>query len=880
MTYQKHKLWIFFILILIVSATIPSILISKNFFEKNDGPKYIDLNDEISHLPKNSGVWVLDPIIIDNDGGGDYTWTQAVAQPEGWCSGSGSIDDPYVIENVTIDGNGLSSCLTIRDSNVNFIIRNCYFFNLTDDNYNLGGIDLENVNNSKIIDNIFLDNHIGIHLYSSYNNIIQNNYIDTEGFLNPYVGIFLEHYSQNNSIIENEINNNYHQGNGIILNYECDFNTISGNLVLNNVDDGIWIGWSSFNHVLHNTILNSYNGIKSNGFSSPQTNNNNTIKNNFLSNNNIGVLMQGTLNSTISNNFIHNSTETGFSILDTGSKDNIIFNNSFYGNIVSHAIDNGIDNKWDDGIIGNYWENYTNPEIGGIDNSPYDGIGDIIYSILGSANAFDSKPIFEIPYHIGEKIHIDGNGENGLNWSQTALVKWWCKGAGTVNNPYAIRNIIIDGKNTGSCLYIENTRDFFNLDNNSLHNSGSISLNAGINLVNITNGIIDSNNCSNNNGNGIYLNNSGSDFINNIIIVKNILSSNFYNGLCIQNLDFSNISNNTISFNNQYGIWIDESNNNTIYFNKFLENDEVAYCSNSSNNSWDNGTRGNYWGDYNEKYPDAANNLIFWHTPYQIDADSIDYFPLVNMDASEGINIVPIISHPIDKRIAVGSVENDLEWIIFDTTFQDPTYTIYMNGTPIETNSWTSGSPVELNLSTLPIGIYNFTILVSDGLDGYISDSVIITSFYLLEAPIWITNSQTIICDNITVSWNAVSGATSYRLYVNGILNETTSNTSQGILLNRNGTYFITINAQNASGISDYSVMIVIIVEISLVNAGDNADDDSSGETQPWYTQTWLWPAVGASATVLFGLFEMSKKAKKKPGDIIKRFVNKFRKNK
>ena len=90
-----------------------------------------------------------------------------------------------------------------------------------------------------------------------------------------------------------------------------------------------------------------------------------------------------------------------------------------------------------------------------------------------------------------------------------------------------------------------------------------------------------------------------------------------------------------IAFNNDYGIHLSSSSNNTIYFNEIYGN-KIAQANviyGSTNNQWDNGTTGNYWGKhYLSKYPAATNDGTVWDTPYEIDGDEIgiDHFPLVN----------------------------------------------------------------------------------------------------------------------------------------------------------------------------------------------------------------------------------------------------------
>jgi hypothetical protein len=68
---------------------------------------------------------------------------------------------------------------------------------------------------------------------------------------------------------------------------------------------------------------------------------------------------------------------------------------------------------------------------------------------------------------------------------------------------------------------------------------------------------------------------------------------------------------------------------NSIYQNNFINNTEQAYVINSAN-VWDNGSSGNYWSDYLTEYPNATEigSSGVWNTPYVIDANNTDYFPL------------------------------------------------------------------------------------------------------------------------------------------------------------------------------------------------------------------------------------------------------------
>jgi len=81
---------------------------------------------------------------------------------------------------------------------------------------------------------------------------------------------------------------------------------------------------------------------------------------------------------------------------------------------------------------------------------------------------------------------------------------------------------------------------------------------------------------------------------------------------------------------NEEGFWIFDSFNNAIHQNAFINNTHQV-VSLDSQNSWDNGVEGNYWGDYEERYPDALEMDEFgiWDTPYFIDENNQDNYPII-----------------------------------------------------------------------------------------------------------------------------------------------------------------------------------------------------------------------------------------------------------
>ncbi len=211
--------------------------------------------------------------------------------------------------------------------------------------------------------------------------------------------------------------------------------------------------------------------------------------------------------------------------------------------------------------------------------------------------------------------------------------------------------------------------------------------------------------CSNNisrNGRGIYLetgkyneiysNNisdnsyAGLDLwdANNNNIYGNIISSNTENGFYIWNSRGNKIYSNEISgskkgltmwiscgsntiysniiSNNEEGIYIYDrdypSNNNLIYHNDFIEN-AANNAYDECTNQWFNASleEGNYYDDYEEKYPDATEINGIWDIPYAITGGDIqDLYPLIVPYIKKGIFDTGEGSYPSIKGTHNGTI--------------------------------------------------------------------------------------------------------------------------------------------------------------------------------------------------------------------------------
>ena len=276
---------------------------------------------------KTTSYWNLtgSPIYIDNSDP-SYNWSKTAIDND-WCRGNGTWNNPYIIENVTIDGQGSGSCIEIRNSNEYFIIRNCTLYRSGSDLDEDGGIKLLYVNNGKVIDNnCSYNNANGIFLQWSNNNSISGNIINNNGQFGLRM-IGGPGLSMNNIITFNNIS---HNNNGIYLEFNIAGNNISHNIINNNYNNGIILSASNRNNILDNKIHNNNNS----GISIINCHNN-VISNNEIYNNEYsGIEIDNSWSITTSMNEI-NSNE--YEIHLEGRFDNVIF-----GNNVSYNIKTGI----------------------------------------------------------------------------------------------------------------------------------------------------------------------------------------------------------------------------------------------------------------------------------------------------------------------------------------------------------------------------------------------------------------------------------------------------------------------------------------------------------------------------------------------------------
>jgi parallel beta-helix repeat protein len=483
------------------------------------------------------------------------------------------------IENNTVTANQYGVYLFYYSENCS-VMRNAITAN------SVCGLMLDsNVSNAYIASNNITRNCEGISIWSSQSNTIFRNEIRA----NDEFGIRVFEWSSNNSILENDI----------VDNFRCAIYSSLNSRIINNTftNDGLHFA-SSYGNKVEDNVVNGKPLVYLERVSDYVVSDAGqvilvncsdiTVENLTLSEDTpFGVDLWGTDNSTIRNNNILMYGETRGLYLRWSSHNNIVGNNITTGGFSLDLL-----NSHGNNITGNSFAGNRSAGINlfmslnnSISSNTFAGAGLYVYDSYGNQvedNVVNGKPL----------VYLENVSDCVVNDAGQVVL---------VNS----NGVLMEG------LQLSNTwvgLELWGANNSRIENS------------NIINNVM-----------GIILERSWS----NSIVQNNIVANS-------QAIHFSSSANNSIIGNNITanewgGIQLFASPSNLIYHNNFVGNGWQALTDLSSN-AWDCGylLGGNYWSNYkgtdvySGSYQNETGSDGIGDTPYAIDANNTDKYPLVN----------------------------------------------------------------------------------------------------------------------------------------------------------------------------------------------------------------------------------------------------------
>ncbi len=350
-----------------------------------------------------------------------------------------------------------------------------------------------------------------------------------------YAAIRVE--SSHNTITQNEVHNN---DNAVYLDHST-MNTVADNVFYDNDFHAVYLDHSNRNTIhgnrvergddaaflLENSESNAitYNSIVATWYAIQLvSSSNNTITNNTASQGKTGIDLYASHNNELAGNKV---TQNSFDGVTMGeSNHNIIRANLIEGNnLTGLSVDSStgcvFEGNTMSGNLYNFW-------IGGSSHSHF-------ANLVDESNTVDGKPIHYL---------VD------------------------------LSNIVIDASSSAGMVYCINCTNI-TIRGLALANNGE-----GILLYNTTDSTIESNLISTNGLGGIALIDCG-----NITITSNTITDTRYrDGIYLEATHHTTITNNTLTNNNDYGIHLSHSNNNTIKDSAATLNDGGIYIQSSHNN--------------------------------------------------------------------------------------------------------------------------------------------------------------------------------------------------------------------------------------------------------------------------------------------------------
>ncbi len=533
-----------------------------------------------------------DPIYID--GNENFTSTNGVTE------GNGTPSNPYIIEGWEIDASSAHG-IAIENTDAHFVIRDVHIHS-GGPNYNRG-VRLSNITDGRVENATLPNNWGGVTMYFSSNLTIRDNEV----------------------VSSNETGIAFHTCNNI---------TVEGNNVSMTGQDGIVPMFSGNVTIVNNNVWDNEGGVVV-----YQTTNISIRKNN-VSSNEWGVVFEECDNITVDdNNVLENRIGIHlFYSPNVALRGNNISSNRWIGVIIdasgnANLTDNGITENGQRGITSHHSNNLTfQGNI--ISGNPNDGIYLLSCENITIRNNSISKDSRGIFVEFSDNIAIAGNDISNCTS---------CVDLDSSNNASIVGNSI---SGIWGGIGIVNA-SIVDIEDNHI----GLFDGYGIFTGSVGNMTVSGNNIS---GNDLGI---GFNFCDNTTISSNEILNNRIGIYLLVSENIVVVGNN-ISNSSNDGIFLFFSSSILVYHNSFVNNTVQVYDDLGEENHWDDGypSGGNYWSDYSgvDYYRGPEQNILgsdgIGDTPYDIDADSIDRYPLISPGG-----LIPL---PLENLTAVLSGEN------------------------------------------------------------------------------------------------------------------------------------------------------------------------------------------------------------------------------
>jgi parallel beta-helix repeat protein len=278
----------------------------------------------------------------------------------------------------------------------------------------------------------------------------------------------------------------------------------------------------------------------------------------------------------------------------------------------------------------------------------------------------------------------------------------------------------------------------------------------------------------------------------------NVVSWN-ENGIYLGSSSNNTIIGNQISGNNQYGLFREgsyddgQSNNNKVYHNNFIDNKQKPQVGGNwpyygTGNLFDNGypSGGNYWSDYTGI---DGNGDGIGDTPYTIDVNNIDRYPLVNpwtpappapdFSITASLTSLTVQQGNSDTSIiTITSIGGFSQPVQLSVSGAPPGVTATLNseqvtpppdGSTISTLTVSVATTATLGSYTLNVTGTNGTLTHSTYISLEITSAPSIPNPPVLVSPGSSSPGEEVYTLTPTFRWNSVQSADQYGLYIRDI---------------------------------------------------------------------------------------------------------------